>query len=45
MAPRPPEEDEVLNALRELDPNVTTPIDALVALTALRDRLNNSGDA
>jgi DNA mismatch repair protein MutS len=45
MAPRPPEEDEVLNALRELDPNATTPIDALVALTALRDRLSNSGDS
>ena len=32
-------------ALRELDPNVTTPIDALVALTALRERLSNSGDS
>lgn len=44
-APRPPEEDEVLAALRDLDPNATTPIDALVALTALRARLTGQGES
>lgn len=38
-APRPPEEDEVLAALRDLDPDATTPIDALLLLTRLRSRL------
>jgi DNA mismatch repair protein MutS len=44
-APRPAEEEEVLSALRELDPNATTPLDALLLVTTLRDRLpkgNNS---
>ncbi len=38
-APRPPEENEVLAALRELDPDATTPIDALLLVTRLRSRL------
>ena len=36
-APRSPEEEEVLNALREFDPaDATTPMDALTKLAALR---------
>jgi DNA mismatch repair ATPase MutS len=38
-APRPPEEEEVLDALREFDPDATTPMDALAKLAALRARL------
>jgi DNA mismatch repair protein MutS len=37
--PRPPEEQEVLAALREFDSDATTPIDALLLVTQLRDRL------
>ena len=37
--PRSIEEEEVLDALRELDPDATTPMDALVLVTTLRDRL------
>ncbi|MCP4035470.1 MAG: DNA mismatch repair protein MutS, partial [bacterium] len=37
--PRPAEEEEVLVALREVDPNATTPLDALLLLGKLRDRL------
>ncbi len=44
-APRPAEEDEVLAALRDLDPDTTTPIDALLLVTKLRDRLANGRDS
>jgi DNA mismatch repair protein MutS len=40
-APRAPEEEEVLAALRELDPDATTPIDALVLVNRLRAQLAN----
>jgi DNA mismatch repair protein MutS len=36
---RAPVEDEVLTALRELDPQRTTPLEALTLLSELRDRL------
>ena len=39
VAPRPPEEAEVMAALRDLDPEATTPIDALLLLTRLRTLL------
>jgi len=39
VAPRPPEEEAVLEALREVEPDSLTPIDALVLLGRLRGRL------
>jgi DNA mismatch repair protein MutS len=44
-APRPAEEEEVLSALRELDPNATTPLDALLLVTTLRDRLTKGNNS
>jgi DNA mismatch repair protein MutS len=44
-APRPAEEEEVLSALRELDPNATTPLDALLLVTTLRDRLTRGNNS
>ena len=38
-APRDPEEDAVLTALRALDPDETTPREALSLLASLRERL------
>jgi DNA mismatch repair protein MutS len=42
-APRPPEEEDVLGELRELDANTTTPIDALLLLQKFSDRLRGTG--
>ncbi|MFT5441134.1 MAG: DNA mismatch repair protein MutS [Myxococcota bacterium] len=39
-APRPPEEDAALEALRALDANATTPMDALLLLTKLQSELS-----
>ncbi|MDP6980327.1 MAG: DNA mismatch repair protein MutS [Myxococcota bacterium] len=41
--PRPPEEEAVLDALREVDPNATAPIDALVLLGRLHAQLSGRG--
>ncbi|MBW2271693.1 MAG: DNA mismatch repair protein MutS [Deltaproteobacteria bacterium] len=38
-APRPPEEEEILSQLRELDVNRMTPVDALLLLQSLAGRL------
>ncbi len=42
-APRPPEEETVLEALREVDPNATTPLDALALLARLHAELSGRG--
>jgi len=43
--PRPPEEEEVLAALRDLDPDATTPIDALLLVKHLRGRLADGSNS